>query len=128
MDNGGSESGEANAISHSEESAEVERPFLLIGLNIKLKIGVDDACDVILLARSREQLIGENGECLGLVHIKPIGDGCHDIHDDYKSDGHICSGEPWACKRAPKVGGNGRPVEAYDPESKPVKPRAQLLG
>lgn len=121
MDNCGSESREANAISHREEGAEVDRPFLLIGLDIKLEIGVDDACDVILLARRREELIGENGECLGIVHIEPIGDGSHDIHDDHESNGHICSGEPWAGKRAPEVGGNGRPVEAYDAEAKPIK-------
>lgn len=43
MNDGGGESSEADAISHSKEGAERERPILFVGIHVKLKVGVDNA-------------------------------------------------------------------------------------
>lgn len=128
MDDGGSESSEADAISHSKEGAERERPIPFVGIHVKLKVGVDNAWNVILLAHWGEEPRRKDRECLGLVDIEPVADGCHYIHDDNKSNSHIGSGEPRAGKWASKVGGNSGPVEAHDTKAEPGKSWAQLLG
>lgn len=50
MNDHGGESSESDAISHGEESAEIERTFFLISVVIEVKIFVDDGCNVVLLA------------------------------------------------------------------------------
>lgn len=43
VDNSGGESGEADAITHSKECTKEERPILVVGLHVKLKVRVDNA-------------------------------------------------------------------------------------
>ena len=102
---------ETDTIGDGKESAEVQRTILLIRLGIKLEVGVHDARDVVCLPGQGEEAIGKDGEVLRLVEVEPVSNGRDHLHDDEEPSSDIRGGEPGAGKGAPKVGGDGGPVE-----------------
>ncbi|KAL6861441.1 hypothetical protein ACP4OV_017141 [Aristida adscensionis] len=112
MDNRRGEGCKTYTICDSKKSAEVQWTILLVGLCIKMELGVHNAGDVVLLPSRGEETIRKDGEVLRLVEVKPVSNGCYYVHDDEEASSNICSGKPGAGKRTPEVRGDGGPVES----------------
>lgn len=124
----GRERGKSNSISRCKKRAQIERAILLISLHIKMKVGIYNARDIVLLACSCEETIGEYGEGLGMVEVEPVCNRGDDVHDYPKADCHVGSRKPWAREGTAKVGRDGGPVQTDGTNAEAIEARAKLLG
>lgn len=128
MNNGSRKSSKANTICDSKESTNIKLPLSLISIRIKVKIGVNNGRNIVLLTHPCKQAIRKNGKCSSLVNIQPVADWSQNVHDEDIANCNIGSGKPWAGKWAAQVGGDGGPVQPNGSKAQPIKARTDLLG
>ncbi len=98
----------------------------LISSQVKLKFGVDDGCDIVLLNVGLEMLVRKNRDSFCTVHIAVIHSGCDNVHHDYKAHRDVHSCKKWSCKQATTIRFYACPIKAYHTNAQTVLTRTKL--
>lgn len=121
VDDSRSEAGKTDSIGHNKEGTKIEIALILIRLKVNMKVRVNNARNIVLLATVSEEAIWEYGEVLCFVDIEPVCEGGKDICDHNKSYSNIDSSKPWAGKRTPNVRGYAGPIKSNGTNSKTME-------
>ena len=128
MRDGGGQGGEAQAVVHGEERAEVELAVAVVARDVKVEGRlVEDARDVECSASGVKSVGGDERELLGVVDVVPVHDRGNDIAEEDKPDKDVDNGKARRGQRTAEEGSDSAPVEAKREQSKAFVARAKLV-
>ena len=119
VDNGGSQTGEANSISEGEEGIHAHGTILEILNRVQMTVITQDLVLVPVGSVFTEEISGQDGIVLGLPEVLVVGPGDHDPGDEDETDQDVDLGEPRGDERSNIVRGS-RPVEGNDTDAKTI--------